>query len=52
MTALGAEIDRLEKEITKLVPEIRHLDIEAHNPMGPPPIEKIYLESNHVGRKY
>ncbi|CAN6571171.1 unnamed protein product [Malus baccata var. baccata] len=32
VTALGSEVDRLEKEIQKLVPGIRHVDIEAHNP--------------------
>ncbi|RDX88044.1 Metal tolerance protein C4, partial [Mucuna pruriens] len=30
--ALGSEVDRLEKEIQNLVPGIRHVDIEAHNP--------------------
>ncbi|KAK1267864.1 Metal tolerance protein C4 [Acorus gramineus] len=35
--ALGSEVDRLEKEIQKLVPGIRHVDIEAHNPKGPLP---------------
>ncbi|KAG9449201.1 hypothetical protein H6P81_009166 [Aristolochia fimbriata] len=34
VTALGTEVDRLEKEIQKLVPGIRHVDIEAHNPKG------------------
>lgn len=33
--ALGSEVDRLEKEIQKIVPGIRHVDIEAHNPKGP-----------------
>ncbi|KAF7814666.1 metal tolerance protein C4 [Senna tora] len=32
VTALGSEVDRLEKEIQDLVPGIRHVDIEAHNP--------------------
>ncbi|KAH1238127.1 Metal tolerance protein C4 [Glycine max] len=32
VTALGSEVDRLEKEIQNLVPGIRHVDIEAHNP--------------------
>nr|CAD1825457.1 unnamed protein product [Ananas comosus var. bracteatus] len=32
--ALGAEVDRLESEIQKIVPGIRHVDIEAHNPDG------------------
>lgn len=35
MTALGSEVDRLESEIQKLVPGIRHVDIEAHNPIIP-----------------
>ncbi|KAG0483244.1 hypothetical protein HPP92_011328 [Vanilla planifolia] len=30
--ALGSEVDRLEREIQKIVPGIRHVDIEAHNP--------------------
>ncbi|KAL3632151.1 Metal tolerance protein C4 [Castilleja foliolosa] len=33
VTALGSEVDRLEKEIQEIVPGIRHLDIEAHNPI-------------------
>ncbi|KAL9388244.1 hypothetical protein Peur_016849 [Populus x canadensis] len=37
VTALGSEVDRLEKEIQELVPGIRHVDIEAHNPSGPNP---------------
>ncbi|GAV56650.1 Cation_efflux domain-containing protein [Cephalotus follicularis] len=37
VTALGSEVDRLEKEIQELVPGIRHVDIEAHNPTGPNP---------------
>ncbi|KAL4182306.1 hypothetical protein AMTRI_Chr12g241840 [Amborella trichopoda] len=37
VTALGSEVDRLEKEIQKIVPGIRHVDIEAHNPKGPSP---------------
>lgn len=37
VTALGSEVDRLEKEIQELVPGIRHVDIEAHNPTGPSP---------------
>lgn len=36
MTALGSEVDRLEKEIQDIVPGIRHVDIEAHNPIVPP----------------
>ncbi|KAL2932896.1 Metal tolerance protein C4 [Bienertia sinuspersici] len=35
VTALGSEVDRLELEIQKLVPGIRHVDIEAHNPIIP-----------------
>ncbi|WCJ28542.1 Zinc transporter 9 [Euphorbia peplus] len=35
VTALGSEVDRLEKEIQDLVPGIRHVDIEAHNPIEP-----------------
>lgn len=34
--ALGSEVDRLETEIQKIVPGIRHVDIEAHNPSEPP----------------
>lgn len=30
--ALGFEVDRLESEIQKIIPGIRHVDIEAHNP--------------------
>uniref|UniRef100_A0A2P2ILP6 Cation efflux protein transmembrane domain-containing protein n=1 Tax=Rhizophora mucronata TaxID=61149 RepID=A0A2P2ILP6_RHIMU len=37
ITALGSEVDRLEKEIQELVPGIRHVDIEVHNPAGPTP---------------
>lgn len=37
VTALGSEVDRLEKEIQELVPGIRHVDIEAHNPIIPSP---------------
>uniref|UniRef100_A0A5B6YLD2 Putative metal tolerance protein C4 isoform X1 n=1 Tax=Davidia involucrata TaxID=16924 RepID=A0A5B6YLD2_DAVIN len=37
VTALGSEVDRLEKEIQDIVPGIRHVDIEAHNPIGPSP---------------
>ncbi|XP_077236803.1 metal tolerance protein C4-like [Tasmannia lanceolata] len=37
VTALGSEVDRLEKEIQLIVPGIRHVDIEAHNPKGPSP---------------
>ncbi|KAB1213112.1 Metal tolerance protein C4 [Morella rubra] len=37
VTALGSEVDRLENEIQELVPGIRHVDIEAHNPTGPSP---------------
>lgn len=33
VTALGSEVDRLEQEIQELVPGIRHVDIEAHNPI-------------------
>lgn len=33
VTALGSEVDRLEKEIQELVPGIQHVDIEAHNPV-------------------
>ncbi|KAK8965332.1 Metal tolerance protein C4 [Platanthera guangdongensis] len=33
--ALGSEVDRLETEIQKIVPGIRHVDIEAHNPSEP-----------------
>ncbi|KAJ7952048.1 Metal tolerance protein C4 [Quillaja saponaria] len=33
VTALGSEVDRLEQEIQDLVPGIRHVDIEAHNPI-------------------
>lgn len=32
--ALGYEVDRLESEIQKIVPGIKHVDIEAHNPEG------------------
>lgn len=35
VTALGSEVDRLEREIQTLVPGIRHVDIEAHNPIVP-----------------
>ncbi|KAJ7553227.1 hypothetical protein O6H91_06G089100 [Diphasiastrum complanatum] len=34
VAALGSEVDRLEKEIQNIVPGIRHVDIEAHNPKG------------------
>ncbi|KAL2516146.1 Metal tolerance protein C4 [Forsythia ovata] len=37
VTALGSEVDRLEKEIQEIVPGIKHVDIEAHNPIGPSP---------------
>ncbi|KAL6972574.1 Metal tolerance protein C4 [Sarracenia purpurea var. burkii] len=37
VTALGSEVDRLEKEIQEIVPGIRHVDIEAHNPIVPLP---------------
>ncbi|CAN6912544.1 unnamed protein product, partial [Brassica oleracea] len=30
---LRSEVDRLEKEIQELVPEIRHVDIEEHIPI-------------------
>ncbi|KAL2610442.1 hypothetical protein R1flu_029015 [Riccia fluitans] len=43
VSALGSEVDRLEKEIQKIVPGIRHVDIEAHNPNGPAPREKLYI---------
>ncbi|KAM7257253.1 hypothetical protein ACFE04_012994 [Oxalis oulophora] len=33
VTALGSEVDRLEKNIQELVPGIQHVDIEAHNPL-------------------
>ncbi|CAN6847483.1 unnamed protein product [Brassica oleracea] len=33
VTALGSEVDRLEKEIQELVPGIRHVDIEEHIPI-------------------
>ncbi|KAL9235544.1 hypothetical protein vseg_010294 [Gypsophila vaccaria] len=36
VTALGSEVDRLEREIQTLVPGIRHVDIEAHNPITLP----------------
>ncbi|KAJ8431753.1 hypothetical protein Cgig2_028970 [Carnegiea gigantea] len=32
VTAIGEEVDRLETEIQRLVPGIRHVDIEVHNP--------------------
>ncbi|KAI5679548.1 hypothetical protein M9H77_00775 [Catharanthus roseus] len=35
VTALGSEVDRLEQEIQEIVPGIKHVDIEAHNPIGP-----------------
>lgn len=38
VTALGSEVDRLEKEIQEIVPGIRHVDIEAHNPVIPTPL--------------
>ncbi|KAK3000571.1 hypothetical protein RJ639_021981 [Escallonia herrerae] len=37
VTALGSEVDRLEQEIQDIVPGIRHVDIEAHNPIVPLP---------------
>lgn len=37
VSALGSEVDRLEREIQRLVPGIRHVDIETHNPNGPSP---------------
>ncbi|KAG8380256.1 hypothetical protein BUALT_Bualt07G0174300 [Buddleja alternifolia] len=37
VTALGSEVDRLEQEIQEIVPGIRHVDIEAHNPIVPSP---------------
>ncbi|CAI9114539.1 OLC1v1015286C1 [Oldenlandia corymbosa var. corymbosa] len=33
VTALGSEVDRLENEIQGIVPGIKHVDIEAHNPI-------------------
>ncbi|MQL83533.1 hypothetical protein Taro_016009 [Colocasia esculenta] len=35
--ALGSEVDRLETEIQKIVPGIRHVDIEAHDPRSTSP---------------
>ncbi|KAL5756781.1 hypothetical protein ACOSQ2_021527 [Xanthoceras sorbifolium] len=32
VTALGSEVDRLEREIREINPGIRHVDIEVHNP--------------------
>lgn len=43
VSALGSEVDRLEKDIQRIVPGILHVDIEAHNPNGPVPREKFYL---------
>ncbi|GLJ26963.1 hypothetical protein SUGI_0527910 [Cryptomeria japonica] len=37
VAALGSEVDRLEKEIQRIVPGIQHVDIETHNPNGPSP---------------
>ncbi|KAK6796107.1 hypothetical protein RDI58_009562 [Solanum bulbocastanum] len=37
VTALGAEVDRLEKEIQEIVPGIKHVDIEAHSSIGSSP---------------
>ncbi|KAH9304960.1 hypothetical protein KI387_009364 [Taxus chinensis] len=37
VSALGSEVDRLEKEIQRIVPGIQHVDIETHNPNGPSP---------------
>uniref|UniRef100_A0A7I4C918 Cation efflux protein transmembrane domain-containing protein n=1 Tax=Physcomitrium patens TaxID=3218 RepID=A0A7I4C918_PHYPA len=48
VSAVGCEVDRLEKDIQKLVPGIRHVDIEAHNPNGPTPREKFYLEVSQL----
>eukprot|EP00897_Mesotaenium_endlicherianum_P010658 jgi/Mesen1/9620/ME000659S08985 len=45
MTALGGEVDRLETKIKTLLPQIRHVDIEAHNPLGPVPRENVYVGS-------
>ncbi|CAM6041917.1 unnamed protein product [Sphagnum compactum] len=45
VAAVGSEIDRLEKEIQRIVPAILHVDIEAHNPNGPVPREKFYLHA-------
>ena len=33
VTALGSEVERLEKEIQELVPGIRHVNIEEHIPI-------------------
>eukprot|EP00850_Spirogloea_muscicola_P000878 SM000003S11123 [mRNA] locus=s3:1040958:1044779:- [translate_table: standard] len=43
VTALGSEVDRLEKEIKGLVPEVLHVDIETSNPRAPPPYERVYV---------
>eukprot|EP00850_Spirogloea_muscicola_P005268 SM000024S07730 [mRNA] locus=s24:21413:24939:- [translate_table: standard] len=43
VTALGSEVDRLEKEIKGLVPEVLHVDIETSNPRAPPPHERVYV---------
>ncbi|XP_059306601.1 metal tolerance protein C4-like [Lycium ferocissimum] len=37
VTALGAEVDRLEKEIQEIVPGIKHVDIEVHSSIGASP---------------
>lgn len=46
VTALGSEVDRLEMEIQELVPGIRHVDIEAHNPIIPSPDPRSKGETN------
>eukprot|EP00850_Spirogloea_muscicola_P014197 SM000100S09424 [mRNA] locus=s100:235772:239124:- [translate_table: standard] len=45
VTALGSEVDRLEKEIKGLVPEVLHVDIETSNPRAPPPYERVYVDT-------
>eukprot|EP00898_Chlorokybus_atmophyticus_P003149 jgi/Chlat1/3835/Chrsp26S08839 len=37
VTALGDEVDRLEREIQRLVPGITHVDIETHSRTAPVP---------------
>lgn len=37
VTALGSGVDRLEKEIQDILPSIRQVDNEAHNPISPSP---------------
>jgi hypothetical protein len=46
--AVGCEVDRLGKDIQRLVPGIRHVDIEAHNPNGPAPREKTSFAFRYV----